>query len=386
MKIVHVALCGPVTDYWTYQDNLLPKYHKINNHEVVMITSKYIYNSNGNLILDDRDSYINENEIKTIRIKIKNDKPFHYRFKKYINLYNTLEKESPEIIFIHGVQFLDIYTIIKYLKKHPDVKVFVDNHADFSNSATNFFSRNFLHKILWRFTAKMIEPYTNVFYGVLPARADFLHDVYKIPTKKIKLLVMGADDEKVLEATSESVKKSIRKKFKIEPTDFLIVTGGKIDQAKKQTILLMKAVKELGIENVKLIVFGSIISKLEDEVNNIVDGKKIQYVGWVEPEESYKYFGSADLVVFPGRHSVFWEQVVALGIPLIVKHWEGTDHINLGENCRFLYEDSISEIKNIVEELIIDKDKYNKMKLFAENHAAHNFLYSKIAKKSIELN
>jgi 1,2-diacylglycerol 3-alpha-glucosyltransferase len=118
---------------------------------------------------------------------------------------------NPDIIFTHGCQFLDIKHIARYAKLHPKVKVYVDNHSDFSNSARNFLSKNILHKIIWRYCANLIEPYTTKFYGVLPARVDFLKNIYKIPRDKVELLVMGADDEKVEEASKPNVRLQIRK-------------------------------------------------------------------------------------------------------------------------------------------------------------------------------
>ncbi|MFL2133609.1 glycosyltransferase [Desemzia sp. FAM 23990] len=385
MKIVHIALCGPVTDNWTYQDNLLPKYHKKNGNDVVMITSKFIYNSKGNITTDTREIYNNENDIKTIRLKTSKDKPIHFRFKKYIGLLAALKEEVPDIIFVHGVQFLDIKTIVEYLKANPSTKVFVDNHADFSNSARNLLSKNFLHKIVWKRCAHLIEPYTTKFFGVLPARVSFLIDVYKIPKEKVELLVMGADDEEVEEANKPEIRRGIRNKYGIEENDFLIMTGGKIDNAKKQTLMLMQAIKDLPDERVKLIVFGSVIPELQAEVNELIEEKKIQYIGWIESEESYKYFAAADLVVFPGRHSVLWEQVVGQGIPIVVKWWDGTTHIDLGGNCLFLYEDTISELKRTINEVINNKNTYLQMKNSANSKKKNVFMYSNIAEKSIEL-
>jgi len=200
MKITHIALCGPVTDHMTYQDNLLPKFHKKMNFEVSMITSKYIWDK-GFIGIDYRDKYKNEYGIKTIRLESKFSTNINSKLKLYKNLYEVLLDENPDILFIHGVQFLNIIDIIKYVKMHAHVKIFVDNHADFSNSARTWLSKNILHKILWRKMAKMIEPYTTKFYGVLPARVKFLEDIYKLPIKKLDLLLMGADDEKVSKAS-----------------------------------------------------------------------------------------------------------------------------------------------------------------------------------------
>lgn len=382
MKIVHVSLCGPVTDYLSYQDNLLPKFHKKNGHEVVMITSKFIYNSNGSIIIDDRETYINENDIKTIRLKTFKNTSINYRFKRYIGLFKALKEEVPDIIFVHGVQFLDIRTIVNYIRNYPDIKVYVDNHADYSNSAQNFLSKNILHKIIWKRCAHLIEPYTTKFYGVLPARVDFLTDEYKLPKEKVDLLVMGADDEKVKEAINPKNRENIRNQYGIDKDDFLIMTGGKIDNAKKQTLMLMEAVKDILDKKVKLIVFGSVIPELQDEVNELIEKEKIQYIGWIKSEESYKYFAAADLVVFPGRHSVFWEQVAGQGIPMIVKWWEGTNHVDLGGNVVFLKEDSSDNIKETIVKVYSNPEEYSRM-LKASKKGKEVFSYKRIAEQSI---
>lgn len=385
MRIVHVCLGGPVTDNWNYQDNLLTKFHKKDGHEVTLITSKWIYGNNGKLALDIRSEYVNDDGVNVIRLEIKGKNDFSRKFKKYSNLYETIKKSKPEILFIHGCQYVDIKNIVKYIKENPNVKIYVDNHADFSNSATNWISKNILHKIIWKRYARMIEPYTEKFYGVLPARVDFLIDVYGIDKNKVELLVMGADDDIIKEIESmENLKKSLRSKHNIDTDDFLIVTGGKIDLAKTQTILLMKAIRNMTNKKVKLIVFGSVADELKKEVEELVDNKNIYYIKWLNSKESYQYFSIADLVVFPGRHSVFWEQVAGIGIPMLVKYWNGTDHINKGGNCKFIKEDSLDCITKEIYRIVEDKELYNKMNFTAKNTAKTKFLYSNISKASIE--
>lgn len=382
MKITHISLCGPVTDNFTYQDNLLPKYHKKMGLEVSMITSKYIWGKDG-IDKDVRDVYMNEYGIKTIRLKNKFKTNINSKFKRYYKLYDTIENENPDILFIHSVQFLDMKEIVRYVKNKPVVRVYVDNHADFSNSATNWFSKQILHKYYWKKTAKLIEPYTDMFYGVLPARVDFLRDVYNIPAEKVELLVLGADDEKVEKVVNKDTKLKIRKQMNIKKDDFLIVTGGKIDNAKKQVINLMNAVSKMNNPTVKLIVFGSVIPEMEDQVKKIAKNDSISYIGWIEDNLSYQLFAAADLVVFPGRHSVYWEQVVAIGTPMIIKYWNGTTHVNIGGNCKYLYEDSEDEILEKLNSIVNNDKIYHEMSKNAKKEKRTEFFYSRIAENSI---
>ncbi len=327
-------------------------------------------------------TYQNEYDIPVTRLDYRKPLRLYRKMKRFVGVYEALSKASPEVLFIHGCQFLDIDKVIRYLKEHPKVKVFVDNHADFSNSATNALSLKLLHGVIWKHCAHRIDPYVTKWYGVLPARVDFLKNIYQLPEEKIELLVMGADDDKVSEALDPSVREEIRERYHVDRDDFLIMTGGKIDMAKQQTILLMEAVNRLERGDVKLIVFGSVIPELKDRVEaNCSD--RVQYIGWVQSEDSYRYFAAADLVVFPGRHSVFWEQVAGLGVPMICKYWDGTTHVDLGGNVVFLHEDSVDEIYGIISDMILTQGKYEKMKTTAER-GKEVFSYNDIARRCLK--
>ena len=121
--------------------------------------------------------------------------------------------------------------------------------------------------------------------------------------------------------------------------------------------------------------------ELKYEFNDLCRNSNITYLGWINEEDSYKYFSIADLVVFPGRHSVYWEQVVALGIPMVCKYWNGTTHVDIGGNVEFIYDDN--KIEDIIFDITNNKDKYLKMKENANKSEKNNFLYSFIAEKSV---
>lgn len=385
-KIVNVCVYGPVTDGWSYQDNLLPKYQKENGNEVTVITSFWIWDEHGKMVKTDKHDYYNEYGIHTVRLEIRNDKPLTRKFKRFIGLFEAIDKENPDIVFVHCFQFLDIDDVIKYARAHPAVVLYVDNHCDFSNSATNWLSKNVLHKIIWKRKAQKFNPYVKKFYGVIPARVDFLIDMYGLPSEKVELLELGADDEKVEAALEKEKIRQLREEYGIEPADFLIITGGKIDLAKQQTLLLMEAVKRLDRKySAKLIVFGSVVDELREKVEALSDGKIVNYIGWVQSDDSYQYFASADLVVFPGRHSVFWEQTVGIGKPLIVKYWEGTTHVQVNGNAKFLRHDSVEEIEETLQELLENnRAVYNRMLCNAQGEARKRFSYRDIARRSVE--
>ncbi len=383
-KITHLCLACFYPDNYSYQENMLPKYHKKIGYNVEVIASLVTFGKDGkSTYLPKATTYYNEYGIKVTRLDYKKPNKVYKILKRYIGLYEKLEESNPDILFIHGCQFLDIDKVLKYVKIHNEIEVYIDNHADFSNSGTNFISLNILHKFLWRKKVNKIDPYIKKYYGVLPARVEWLKNIYCLPKEKCELLVMGADDEKIEELYENRESNILKNKYLIDSKELLIVTGGKIDIEKKQVLTLMKAVSKQKYNNVKLLIFGPVASQMKAEFESLLN-EKIIYIGWISSEETYKIFNLASLVVFPGRHSVLWEQVVAMGIPLVCKYWEGTTHINIGGNVKFIYSDSETEICQILDSIILNKDNLKQMQKVASSEKRKKFLYSDIAKKSLE--
>ena len=147
MKIVHMCLGCFFPDNYSYQENMLPKFHKELGYDVEVIASLVTFDKNGKgTFLPKGSTYQNEYDIKVTRLDNKNPLKIYRKMKRFIGTYQALERANPDILFIHGCQFMDMDEVVKYLKKHKTVRVYVDNHADFSNSGTNFFSKNILHK------------------------------------------------------------------------------------------------------------------------------------------------------------------------------------------------------------------------------------------------
>ena len=138
MKITHLSFVSTFSDGYSYQENILPLYHKKLGHEVSVITSQQVYNEEGELCFTGKTEYLNEYGIPVLRLKYKKPVKIYVKLRRFSGLYEALEKAETDILFIHGCQFLDIDVVVEYLKKHPRVSVYVDNHADFSNSARNW--------------------------------------------------------------------------------------------------------------------------------------------------------------------------------------------------------------------------------------------------------
>ena len=149
MRILHCCLACFYIDNYSYQENILPRYHKLMGHEVKIVASTESFDKNGRITYIDAKRYMNEDGIEVVRLPYVTyipDKAVK-KLRRYKGLWEELNSFKPDFIFIHDIQFLDIDIIRKYAKKHT-VKIVADCHADFSNSARNFISRKVLHGIV----------------------------------------------------------------------------------------------------------------------------------------------------------------------------------------------------------------------------------------------
>ena len=383
MKIVHVCITGIWGEQYAYQENLLPHYQRIMGNEVTIIAPVYSKYRDGKPEQKQAGVSYLEDGTKLIRLKPlipvwKLDSHLHLTK----GLKNAILNEKPDLLFLHDLCTFSYRCLPKVKKKLPNVHIVFDNHIDTVNSLHSFVTK-FLHKFLYRrFLVPKLVRISEVMYGVTPSRCDFLRDIYGIPEGKIKLLVMGADDEKMHLEQKEGKRAEIRAKYGVSDDDFLIVTGGKID-LQKNIHVLAKAVNELGDKHVKLLVFGSISADLTATFESL-KSDNVLVIGWIGSDKVYEYFYAADFVMFPGQHSVMWEQAVAAEVPCAFTKIEGFEHVNVNDNCILMEGSSAEYYRNLILSLRADVEGYARLKANAHSDKVKRFLYSNIATKVLK--
>lgn len=380
-RVVHLCLACVYCDGYAYQENLLPRAHKRRGWDVEIIASRLQFGENGRLVeVSGAKEYLNEDGIRVHRVDYSRV-PLARRLRLYRGVAELLERTEPDIIFVHGTQFLEALGVRRYVLRNPQVRLFMDNHADFNNSAGGWLSRNLLHKILWRFVTRRMDSVTTRFYGVLPARVDFLHDVYGIAKERIELLPMGADDVTVARMQTVSMAQ-LRSRFGLPCDKTLIVTGGKIDHNKPEILDLLRAFQD-GPNGFELVAFGNVVQEYEQKFNELIKSPRVHYLGWLSAEDSMAAMAASDLVVFPGLHSVMWEQAVALGKPLMLRRIHGTQHLDLGGNIMFLNSGTQEAIADALNALATDQTLLPSLTRNAFKREREDFLYDRIAEASL---
>lgn len=366
-------LCELYIESLEYQENLLVKYYRKHGHEVTVITSTYenvfdYYNNKHDNSLPAKVIY--DHGAKIIKLPFK----FNYlgKIKKYTSIKKIVEDVQPDLLYIHDIM-PNMFEMLDYKKQNPHVKMIMDYHADYSNSANGWLSLNILHKVIRKYLyMDRIRKHISKFYPIVPGSTKFLNEVYNIPHNEMDLLPLGADTDLVEEIKNNRIRDEIRSKFGINNEDIVIFTGGKFTPAKK-TDLLITAFNEINDATLHLVIVGDADQHNQKYKKELLalsnNNPNIHYIGWLNNRGVYEHLSASDLAVFPASQSIVWQQALASGLPLIVGDVgeQSVQYLNeFGAITELKKEDINKEkIKKSIEDIIYREDELSLRKELA---------------------
>ena len=322
MKIVHIT--GIYVDGWGYQENLLPQYQQRAGHDVVVIADNdhLTYMNNPKLaeeILRKGNEYIS-NGIKVYKIKTFLNTITTSFFCK--GLYSILEKESPDMIFHHNVNVSTLTVAARYKRRHPEVRLYADNHVDWINESKNKIWHFLFYDLIMPTQVSLLKNNIDYYIGVTPLRCKYLNEVFRVPKGKVRFLPIGCDTDQA--ALVNLSREELRKQYGLPKESFVVATGGKIDRT-KGTIELICACDEMrkAGDDIKLVIFG----KIDEEV--CAAASKYDWIiklGWCDRPTTLSVLKMADVACWPWLHTTLIEDSVACGTPLVVKMSDNVSH------------------------------------------------------------
>ena len=373
MRIVHIA--DSFIEGWGYQENLLPLYQKRAGHDVVVVADndhlRYLDNpALASTIL----SHGNEYEFDGIKI---------YKIREFLTTSSTsifckgltsiLDKENPDIIFHHNLNVSTLTVAARYKKKHPAVKLYVDNHADWINESKNRLWHCLYYSFLIPMQVRRLGNLVDYYLGVSPLRCDYLEKQFHVPHHKVKFLPIGCDTGQAAQVTEEKV--DLRERYCIPQDSFLIVSGGKLDES-KGTLELISACEVLrkGGKDVSLILFG----KMDDIINMSINGKTwIKCLGWCDRKATLSLLKMADAACWPRFHTTLIEDAIAVGTPLIVKDSDNVSHFSKENAGIFLKCGDKVELADAIIKMMDDIGRFRQNVISARD----KFSYDAITKR-----
>lgn len=323
MKILHICISNTYIDNWGYQENLLSRYLVKEGVENYIIGSDrhfppYFSQENIAEIQKQGRRYMaDDSEVTRIRTT-----RLSQLFILPHGLLKEIERIKPDAILHHNVNCTSLIVAARYCRKHS-IPLFADNHVDELNMTPNKLWAFIIHKVLIRATCHQYLNTVSRYYGVTQARCDFLKKYYRLPEDKVSFLPIGADEDLAAEVPSIE---ELRGKYGYAEHDFVIVSGGKMDQ-RKGTDRLIRAVDIIVKEHpeVKLGLFGKITG---DVTQTLADRSPVvrQY-GWCDRMKSLELLKIADVVCWPIHHTTLCEDAIAVGSPLILRKTKTTEHL-----------------------------------------------------------
>lgn len=376
MKILYIKLHCGYSDNWTYQENVLTTKFAQMGHETHIVVSTRTTDCQGNTIIQSPREYINDFGVHVHML------PFSkrlYRLSKkfdyFDTLYDLMVRIQPDFIFSHGVQYASLITVAKYVKRHPDVKLVADNHADHVIMPVDNIKRKIVHKVIYKFFVKRADKFIDKYYGVSPSRGKYLTDIYGVSPCKIGVIPQVGDDTTANKYNHDEERKLLCEKYHLNPDKMLLVFGAGTIDAKKNSMPLISAVENNTA--FELIIFGSFTADVKATISEHLEQFNIHYIGNLDGETIYRTIIASDLAIYPGQHSVLWDNTVACGTPLCVRRWEGMDYFDINGNCKYIKEGSVEEMKHLLEGL--SKSSIDAMRIAAQGKAKLKFSATEIA-------
>ena len=380
MKILNIAIRACFTDGYSYQDNLLPEYQHKLGHDVTILTSTATRGSDGKPSDAKPGTSLLSNGVKLIRIPLKGTLRQLFGYSHSIS--RVIRDEEPDLIFIHGLPSFVPAQAISYKKRHPSVILVADSHQDERNTRLKGFPFSTLISF-WRSRWRKWAPSFSHIYGVTSWRTDFAHRYYGIPQNKLDTLILGVDNDR-LPADREGTRHQVREELGFNDDVFVFVSGGKLE-ARKRIIETMAAFSKCESPKIRLLVFGSLTSDIRDSFDRLLNqDPRVKFIGFIPSKEARRYFIASDFGLFPGSHSVLWEEASGCGLPCLFSKFTENDHLQVCGNCVQLPPEAPEDaIVDVINRVANDEGYFHELRENARR-AAPTFYYETIARKSIE--
>lgn len=392
MKIL--MLCDFYNESLEYQENLLVKYYRKHGHDVTVVASTFdsvfdYYNDRHDPAWPAR-TYMDQGA-KIVKLRYR----FNWlnRLRAYTRIDSLLESEAPDLIYVHDIM-LNLPECVSYVQRHPQCRMILDYHADYSNSGRSWLSLKLLHGVARKWYLDRARPHLSRIFPIVPAGVRFLHEVYGVPHAEMEVLPLGADVDLARDVCQRGDRGRLRRELGFADTDIVLLTGGKLAPAKR-TELLLQAVRRLPGLPLKVVVVGEASNAdasykrlLLEEAGAMPDA--VRFVGWLEREDIYRHLAMADLAVFPASQSILWQQAIASGLPLICGDTGHQDisYLNLADNLVVLPAGEITadHLASQIERIAGDQNRLASMRRGAALVADEHLNWNRLIERTLRFN
>lgn len=376
MRILHIMLSSFYIEGYNYQENALPRQNALDGHDVRIIASTVSFIDNSTLGHIQSSSYRNKDGIDVTRMDYINliCKTVTDKIRAVSGLYKMISEFMPDVILFHGAQSVTLLDVVKYKKKHPNVKLYIDNHSDDENSAHGFLSNKLQHDMFYRLVNQRALPFVDKYFYISLQCKDFLIKHYRIPERKMEFYPLGGFI--VEKQTMEENRRELQIEYSLNDNNIVFMHTGKIDKTKR-SIEIVRGFSAVKDPNIRLFIVGQVKDDVSTELNEMIAAdNRIMFVGWKNSDELTKYLCLCDVYIQLGGQSATMQSAMCCGCAVLL--YPHRSHKPYVRGNGFYIKDADSLQEKI--ELIVSKpDDVEKMKQESYLIAGNLFDYRKLA-------
>lgn len=381
MKIIQVEdIFHPETGY---QINILSKYMVQFGHEVTIITARLdkIKSSGISFFgadhLDQKDQLYSEKYgVKIIRLSVNKIVSGRVVFGK--ELFYAIQKEKPDVVYIHGN---DTLTGMRYLLQYKKLgyPLIMDSHM-LEMASTNRFNKIFRKVYKSVFTPIIIK---NKIQVIRTQDDPYVEKCLGIPLSQAPWISVGSDT--MLFHPDKEAKMSFRRKYEISKDDFVIIYAGKLDESKGGMLLAEAIQKKLHVnKGVTFLIVGKAVGEYGRQVEKTLKASENRVLRF--PTQKYEdlagFYQAADMAIFPRQCSLSFYDVQACGLPVVFED----DVVNVGraknDNAVTFMEGDAADFRKKMAYIVnLSRAEFSRMQMAAQQYVSENFDYKKISMK-----
>jgi len=339
-------------DNANYQENQIPRQNKKDGHEVMIIASTDVFNNNINEGRTKPCNYLNEDGITVIRLPYKKIflKSISIKVRAYPKLYELINDFSPDVILFHGIAAYALLTVAKYKKEYPKIKFYVDNHADYHNTGTNFLSKHILHRFFYKPIIKKCLPYIDKIFYITYETLFFLKNEYHISEEYLQFFPLGGTIPQALERNK--IRKRIRLALNISEEEILMIHSGRL-VPEKRTIETLKAFKQVADMKFRLLIIGTMDKDISAIAMPLINSdSRINYLGWIKGELLKDYLCASDLYLQLGDQSATMQDALCSGCAAAIFPYKSHKYLL---NDSVFYIETIDDLVKILKIISTDR-------------------------------
>lgn len=313
MKLLIVTTGNQFTPSMLYKENYIIKAAIENGDEVLVLASEYTY-VGGKPLKVSSDENIEGYVVKRLRYKMIVNGLITRKVRVCRNYFDEVLRFGPDLIFFNCAQVYDINYCKKIKEALPDVKMVMDFSTKFINSARNWFSREILHKIIYRRWIQNALPYIDRVFYISVESKEFANDIYRIPLEMMEH--NNLPGALIGKAEKDALKGKIYKKHGFSKETILFVHSGKIGRLKR-TAELLRGFRTVEDDRFKLLIIGSLEEVVRTEIMELVSqDSRVEYLGFLSGAELTQYLCAADIYLQPGTISQTSQTAICCGCPI----------------------------------------------------------------------